>query len=127
MVPEGEAGTALGIFGAGNVGAAVTKFAAPVIMVAYGWKTVALVWAAALAIMGILFFLFTKDDPDLAERRARNAKPEPLSAMIEPLKNVQVWRFSLYYFFASAPSSRSRSGCRATSSAFTASTSPPPA
>ncbi len=50
-------------FGAGNVGAAVTKFAAPVIMVAYGWKTVALVWAAALAIMGILFFLFTKDDP----------------------------------------------------------------
>ncbi len=38
-------GTALGIFGAGNVGAAVTKFAAPVIMVAYGWKSVALVWA----------------------------------------------------------------------------------
>ncbi len=97
--PKEKQGTALGIFGAGNVGAAVTKFAAPVIMVAYGWKTVALVWAAALAIMGILFFLFTKDDPDLAERRARNAKPEPLSAMIEPLKNVQVWRFSLYYFF----------------------------
>ncbi len=97
--PKEKQGTALGIFGAGNVGAAVTKFAAPVIMVAHGWKTVALVWAAALAIMGILFFLFTKDDPDLAERRARNAKPEPLSAMIEPLKNVQVWRFSLYYFF----------------------------
>ena len=30
-------GTALGIFGAGNVGAAVTKFAAPVIMISYGW------------------------------------------------------------------------------------------
>ena len=26
-------------------------------------------------------------------------KPESLSAMLEPLKNVQVWRFSLYYFF----------------------------
>ena len=35
-------GTALGIFGAGNVGAAVTKFAAPIVMVAYGWQTVAL-------------------------------------------------------------------------------------
>ena len=68
--PKEKQGTALGIFGAGNVGAAVTKFAAPVIMVAYGWKTVALVWAAALFVMAIIFFLFTKDDPDLARRRA---------------------------------------------------------
>jgi NNP family nitrate/nitrite transporter-like MFS transporter len=97
--PKEKQGTALGIFGAGNVGAAVTKFAAPVIMVAYGWKTVALIWAAALLVMAIVFFLMTKDDPDLARRRATGARPEPLSAMMEPLKNVQVWRFSLYYFF----------------------------
>jgi NNP family nitrate/nitrite transporter-like MFS transporter len=97
--PKEKQGTALGIFGAGNVGAAVTKFAAPVVMVAYGWKTVALVWAAALAVMAIVFFVMTKDDPDLARRRATGEKPEPLSAMLEPLKNVQVWRFSLYYFF----------------------------
>ncbi len=97
--PKDKQGTALGIFGAGNVGAAVTKFAAPVIMVAYGWKTVALVWAAVLAVMAIVFFIFTKDDPDLAKRRASGQKPEPLSAMLEPLQSVQVWRFSLYYFF----------------------------
>ena len=97
--PKERQGTALGIFGAGNVGAAVTKFAAPVIMVAYGWRTVALVWAAALAVTAVIFFLFTKDDPDLARRRATGQKPEPLSAMLEPLKSVQVWRFSLYYFF----------------------------
>jgi NNP family nitrate/nitrite transporter-like MFS transporter len=97
--PKEKQGTALGIFGAGNVGAAVTKFAAPVIMVAYGWKTVALVWAAALAVTAIIFFLMTKDDPDLVRRKALGQKPEPLSAMLEPLKNVQVWRFSLYYFF----------------------------
>jgi NNP family nitrate/nitrite transporter-like MFS transporter len=97
--PKEKQGTALGIFGAGNVGAAVTKFAAPVIMVAYGWKTVALIWAAALLVMAVIFFMFTKDDPDLARRRATGAKPEPLSAMMEPLKNIQVWRFSLYYFF----------------------------
>ena len=48
--PKEKQGTALGIFGAGNVGAAVTKFAAPTVMVAYGWQTVALVWAAALAL-----------------------------------------------------------------------------
>ncbi|MBS7792689.1 MFS transporter [Roseococcus sp. SDR] len=97
--PKEKQGTALGIFGAGNVGAAVTKFAAPVIMVAYGWKTVALIWAAALLVMAVVFFVMTKDDPDLARRRAIGAKPEPLSAMMEPLKNIQVWRFSLYYFF----------------------------
>ena len=97
--PKEKQGTALGIFGAGNVGAAVTKFAAPVIMVAYGWKTVALVYAAVLAVTGVLFFLLTKDDPDLEHRRATGQKPEPLSAMLEPLTNIQVWRFSLYYFF----------------------------
>ena len=97
--PKERQGTALGIFGAGNVGAAVTKFAAPVIMVAYGWETVAFVWAAVLAAMGVIFFLFAKDDPDLARRRATGQKPESLAAMLEPLKNIQVWRFSLYYFF----------------------------
>ena len=97
--PKEKQGTALGIFGAGNVGAAVTKFGAPLVMVAYGWKSVAIVWALVLAVTGVLFFLFTKDDPDLARRRTTGQKPEPLSAMMEPLKNIQVWRFSLYYFF----------------------------
>ena len=63
--PKGKQGTALGIFGAGNVGAAVTKLAAPTVMVAYGWQAVALVWAAALALIAVVFFIMTKDDPDL--------------------------------------------------------------
>lgn len=97
--PKGQQGTALGIFGAGNVGAAVTKFAAPMVMVAYGWKSVAIVWAIALAVTAVVFHFTTKDDPDLASRRTAGRKPEPMSAMLEPLKNIQVWRFSLYYFF----------------------------
>ena len=97
--PKAQQGTALGIFGAGNVGAAVTKFIAPTIMVAYGWKTVAIVWAVGLAVVAIMFFVTTKDDPDLARRRQSGQKPEPLSAMLEPLKNIQVWRFAVYYFF----------------------------
>lgn len=97
--PKESQGTALGIFGAGNVGAAVTKFVAPFIMVAYGWKTVANVWALAIAIMAVVFWLMAKDDPQFEARRRSGAKPEPLSAMLEPLKSLQVWRFSLYYFF----------------------------
>ncbi|NOQ17011.1 MAG: MFS transporter, partial [Methyloprofundus sp.] len=34
-------GTALGVFGMGNVGAAVTNFGAPFLLVAYGWENVA--------------------------------------------------------------------------------------
>jgi NNP family nitrate/nitrite transporter-like MFS transporter len=97
--PKERQGTALGIFGAGNVGSAVTKFLAPMIMVAYGWQTVAQVWAVGLAVMAVVFWFMTEDDPELAERRRTGAKPEPLSAMLVPLKNLQVWRFSLYYFF----------------------------
>ncbi len=97
--PKERQGVALGIFGAGNVGAALTKFAAPTVLVAYGWQTVALVWAGGLALTAVVFFLFTSDDPDLARRRAEGVKAESLGAMLEPLKNVQVWRFSLYYFF----------------------------
>ena len=97
--PKEKQGTALGIFGAGNVGAAVTKFFAPMVMVAFGWKMVAMAWGGALLVTAFLFMLTTKDDPDLAARKAKGAKPEPLSAMMEPLKNIQVWRFSLYYFF----------------------------
>ena len=47
--PTNQQGTALGIFGVGNVGAAVTKFIAPFVLVAFGWQTVANVWAIALA------------------------------------------------------------------------------
>src|SRR5262247_905867 len=67
--PKGRQGTALGVFGAGNVGAAVTKFLAPFVMVAYGWQAVANIWAAAIAVMGVVFWFASKDDPQLEARR----------------------------------------------------------
>ncbi len=97
--PTERQGTALGIFGAGNVGAAVTKFLAPFVMVAFGWQAVAHVWAAAIAVMAVLFWVFSQDDPQHAARRQSNARPVPFLQQLEPLKNLQVWRFSLYYFF----------------------------
>ena len=97
--PVEKQGTALGIFGAGNVGAAVTKFLAPFVLVAYGWHAVAQIWAAGIALMAIVFWLTTRDDPVLVARRARGEKPRSAWLELAPLKNVQVWRFSLYYFF----------------------------
>jgi NNP family nitrate/nitrite transporter-like MFS transporter len=97
--PGQKQGTALGIFGMGNVGAAVTKFLAPFVMVAYGWQTVAQLWAAALLVMAAIFWFSTQDEPALAERRRAGARPEPIRAQLAPLAKLQVWRFSLYYFF----------------------------
>jgi MFS transporter, NNP family, nitrate/nitrite transporter len=97
--PKERQGAALGIFGAGNVGAAVTKFLAPTVMVTFGWHTVAFAWAAAIGIFGVLFYLLAEDDPDLAQRRAEKRPPVSFWSQLEPLKNIQVWRFSLYYFF----------------------------
>ncbi|MCB1441629.1 MAG: NarK/NasA family nitrate transporter, partial [Methyloceanibacter sp.] len=96
--PE-QQGTALGIFGAGNVGAAVTKFVAPFVLVAFGWQTVAVVWASVLAFIAIVFWLTTDDDPETKARRARAEKPRGLLQQLAPLRHQQVWRFSLYYFF----------------------------
>lgn len=92
-------GTALGIFGMGNVGAAVTNFAAPFILVAVGWEKTAQVYAIVLMAMAIIFFLVTKEDPATLARKARGEKPRSALMELEPLKNLQVWRFALYYFF----------------------------
>ncbi|WP_333590808.1 nitrate/nitrite transporter [Brevundimonas sp.] len=92
-------GTALGIFGAGNVGSAVTKFAAPFVMLAFGWEAVAQIWAVVLAGLAVLFFLFTSDDPQTVERRRTGQKAQPAWMQLAPLRDIRVWRFSLYYFF----------------------------
>ncbi len=99
--PKEQQGTALGIFGMGNVGAAITNFGAPILLVALGgeWKSVALVYAAILVATAILFFLFTKDDPVHVARKKLGIKRESFVAQLAPLKHLQVWRFAFYYFF----------------------------
>ncbi|MGR3762181.1 MFS transporter [Roseobacteraceae bacterium NS-SX3] len=92
-------GTALGIFGAGNVGAAVTNFAAPFLVVALGWEGTARVYAVVLAVTAVLFFVLAKTDPVQQERKRTGEGPVSAGSQLEPLKNMQVWRFATYYFF----------------------------
>lgn len=99
--PANRQGTALGIFGMGNVGAAITNFGAPFLLVVMDgkWQGVAQIYSIILLVTAILFFVFTKDDPALRERREKGIKHASFMEQMEPLKNLQVWRFSLYYFF----------------------------
>ncbi|MFV1852172.1 MAG: MFS transporter [Thalassospira sp.] len=92
-------GTALGIFGAGNVGAAVTNFAAPFLVVALGWEGTARIYAIVLVATAVLFYLLAKTDPVQQQRKASGEGPVSASSQLEPLKNMQVWRFATYYFF----------------------------
>ncbi|MDZ5698295.1 nitrate/nitrite transporter [Chelativorans sp. M5D2P16] len=97
--PAEKQGTALGIFGVGNVGAAVTKFVAPFVLVAWGWEAVAQLWALALIVMAVIFWFTTGDDPVIRAQRAGRAARPNLASEFAPLRNLQVWRFALYYFF----------------------------
>jgi len=97
--PPKKQGTALGIFGAGNVGAAVTKFLAPFVLLAWGWQAVAQLWALALVVMAIVFWFSATEEPGIRRRHAPGEAPRRFIDDFAPLKNLQVWRFSLYYFF----------------------------
>ena len=97
--PKHWQGRALGIFGAGNAGAAITTLAAPTLLDRLtgglsnleGWRTLPRIYALALFCMGIAFLLFTEN------RKPKNA-PETFLGLLAPLKQVRVWRFGLYYF-----------------------------
>lgn len=85
-------GLAMGVYGAGNSGAAVNKFVAPVLLVAYGWFVVPQVYAAAMLVTAILFWFFSYEDP--AHRvDSKITWREQLLA----LKDPKVWKYSQYY------------------------------
>jgi NNP family nitrate/nitrite transporter-like MFS transporter len=94
--PRERTGTALGIFGMGTLGAAITNFSS-FLMVAIGWIAVTRIWAAALALVAVAFYAFTRDDP-LSVRQRRSAAPS-FVAQLAPLAKLQVWRFAIYYAF----------------------------
>jgi len=97
--PAKAQGTALGIFGAGNVGAAITNFAAPFLVIALGWEDTARVYAVVLVAMAVIFYLVAKEDPVRQKQKITGSKPVSALKQLEPLKDIQVWRFATYYFF----------------------------
>jgi NNP family nitrate/nitrite transporter-like MFS transporter len=100
--PREHQGFALGVFGAGNVGASVTKFIGPPLIagtagatylgfIEGGWRLVPVVYAVLLVIMAALLWFGTPSH-DLAPGTG-----QPLRHQLRPLRSVRVWRFSLYY------------------------------
>jgi MFS transporter, NNP family, nitrate/nitrite transporter len=61
--PPKNQGFAMGVYGAGNSGAAVNKFIAPALVVAFGWTMVPQVYAAIMLGTLVLFWMFSSSDP----------------------------------------------------------------
>jgi NNP family nitrate/nitrite transporter-like MFS transporter len=93
-------GFALGIFGAGNAGSAVTSLLAPTALMKLtasganleGWRMLPKIYAAGLVVMAIAFFLFTYP------RKVDEGHITGFMDRMDPLKHLRVWRFGLYYF-----------------------------
>lgn len=96
-------GFALGVFGAGNVGASATKFIGPAVIAGTiggsylggilpgGWRFVPALYAVLLILTAIAIQFFTPSDTENLQAS------RPLGEMFAPLKYLQVWRFSYYY------------------------------
>lgn len=96
--PKEWQGRALGIFGMGNAGAAVTTFLAPSLLNHFsiddpqnGWKILPVIYAVALLVIGVAFLIFAKN------KKIEN-HTKTVSQMLQSLKSARVWRFGAYYF-----------------------------
>jgi MFS transporter, NNP family, nitrate/nitrite transporter len=85
-------GLAMGIFGAGNSGSALTKFVAPAIIAGFGWQMLPKVYAVAMLVTAILFWVCSYTDKS-------HQMPAGVSfaEQMKVLKDPRVWRYCQYY------------------------------
>lgn len=101
--PQEKQGLALGTFGAGNVGASITKLAAPALVtlvgaggllggiIPGGWRFVPFIFAIAMILTAVVVAVMSPPgDPRPAQGRS-------IADLIAPLAGLRVWRFGLYY------------------------------
>ena len=86
-------GTAMGIFGAGNTGAAITLALAPMLVDRWGWASIGPIYGYGLLFMAFLYWLLAPSRPFTPIRL------QPILPLVDALKQGQVWRFGLYYYF----------------------------
>jgi NNP family nitrate/nitrite transporter-like MFS transporter len=90
--PKSRQGMAMGVYGAGNSGSAVNKFAAPALLVLGGWTLVPQVYAAVMLGTVILFWLGSSSDPK--HLVPSNTK---FSDQLKMLKDPRVLKYCQYY------------------------------
>jgi MFS family permease len=103
--PKERRGLAMGIFGAGTLGAALNMFVAPGLINSYGWESVPKVYAVALLVTAIVFWIFSAPDPGAIGSAAPSMRNHLPSSAIRASGNIASTIRS-----SSAASRRCRSG-----------------
>jgi NNP family nitrate/nitrite transporter-like MFS transporter len=85
-------GFAMGVYGAGNSGAAVNKFVAPALLVAFGWTMVPQVYAAIMPARVVLFWFFSYSDPKHLVPATSSSRDQ-----LKALKDPKVLKYCQYY------------------------------
>jgi MFS transporter, NNP family, nitrate/nitrite transporter len=100
--PRERQGFALGTFGAGNVGASLTKLIGPALIalvpaagvlggvIPGGWRFIPILYAVMLVAMAAWLWLGTPRD-------TVRTTPPAITTALTPLRELRVWRFGLYY------------------------------
>jgi MFS transporter, NNP family, nitrate/nitrite transporter len=90
--PKNRQGMAMGVYGAGNSGAAVNKFIAPSLLVAYGWTAVPQTYAVVMLVTVVLFWLFSYSDPShLVPSQTK------FTDQLRALRDPRVLKYCQYY------------------------------
>ena len=90
--PKNRQGFAMGVYGAGNSGAAVNKFIAPALVVAFGWTVVPQVYAAMMAGAVLVFWFFSASDPSHLVPKSVSFREQ-----LATLKDPRVLKYCQYY------------------------------
>ncbi len=85
-------GFAMGVFGAGNAGSALTKMIGPAIIAYGGWQFLPKVYAGIMLITAIGFWFLSFD-----KKEHHTASNVSVASQLAVLKDPNVWRYSQYY------------------------------
>lgn len=89
--PKEKHGFVNGIYGAGNVGTAITTFAAPVVAKTAGWENTVRMYIVLVAVFALLNFI-------LGDRKERKVTVSVKEQMKAVYRNQTLWFLSLFYF-----------------------------
>ena len=89
-----EQGTAMGVFGSGNAGAALSLILVPYINDVWGWEYIGPSYAVMVMVSILLFWIIAPATPKYVGSTSKD-----FAFFIKPLKHAKVWRFGLYYYF----------------------------
>jgi MFS transporter, NNP family, nitrate/nitrite transporter len=89
--PKKRHGFINGIYGAGNLGTAISAFAAPVIATKLGWETTVQLYMVILGVFILINFF-------MGDKKEVKVKTSMIEQIKGVYKNEKLWLFSLFYF-----------------------------